>query len=159
MRKRLLKKELAERVTEIAAQEKICSSLLIQILHQMFYVYMDYGVLEAICTLLIRAEKREGKYFRWYEAGVKAGLKITRLFEYYMYSISTDYLEVLPKSILLYFLYNAGTLQEKQSFLYHNIIRNKDELGDIYRSYLKKIEKYATDNGGRKNRRVFISNL
>ena len=142
----MIKKELANQLTEIALGEKTCKDLLIRVLNHLFDIYTETNIIEAICTLLIREQKSDSKFFKWYEAGVKANLKITKLYEYYMYSISTDYMEELPQSVLLYFLYNANVLYEKQSFLYYNIVVNNDRLSEIYRNYIKRIEKYATEN-------------
>lgn len=142
----IINKNLASRLTEVALNEKSCKELLIRILNHLFDTFMDKSVLEAICTLLIRENKTDNKYFKWYEAGVRANIKITKLYEYYMHSISTDYMDELPQGVLLYFLYNANILNEKQSFLYYNIVMNKEKLKEIYRNYIKRIEKYATEN-------------
>lgn len=148
---------LEERLTEVALGEKECKDLLVRILNHLFDSYMDNSVLEAICTLLIRENKSDSRYFKWYEAGVKANLKITKLYEYFMYSISTDYMDELPQGVLLYFLYNANNLYEKQNFLYYNIVINKSRHSEIYRNYIKRIEKYATENMAQGNIDEFLA--
>ncbi len=154
---RIINEELALRLSELALEQKDCKPILFRLLNYLFDIYMNNVALEAICTLLIREEKTEQKYFKWYEAGVKANLKITKLFEYYMLSVSTDYMGELPRSVLLYFLYNASVLAEKQSFLYFNIVINKEQHPNIYRSYIKRIEKYAVENLAQGNIDEFLS--
>lgn len=110
------------------------------------------GILSAICSLLIKGHKRGRKYFVWYQLGVQEQLRITELYEYYLYSLEEEQYTLLqsklpqnklPQQVLLYFIYNSSLSDKKKAFLYAYVIKNKEELGPIYKSYCKKVENFA----------------
>ncbi|SHO51934.1 DUF5717 family protein [Anaerocolumna xylanovorans] len=101
------------------------------------------NLLTAILSLLIKGHKRGKKYFTWYQQGVKEQLRITELYEYYLYSYDEEEQNKLPMPVLLYFIYNSSLSDRKRAFLYAYIIKNKEELASIYRSYSKKIENFG----------------
>lgn len=101
------------------------------------------NILTAVLSLLIKGHKRGRKYFNWYQKGVKEQLRLTELYEYYLYSYDEEEQSKLPMQVLLYFIYNSSLSDKKRAFLYAYIIKNKDELSSIYRSYSKKIENFG----------------
>lgn len=115
------------------------------------FIYQKYNVLDAvsvICSMLIKSHKRGVKYIYWYDLGVQNRLRITELYEYYMYSIDdqNDMLSTkasLPQAILLYFIYNSNISDKKKAYLYSYVIKRKEQLTNIYRTYLKKMEVFA----------------
>ena len=80
-------------------------------------------VLEALCGLLIRGEKKDRSAFGWYEKALKAHINLTRLYEYFLYSLPDDYGHALPKEVLLYFSYDKSLDQANKSVLYKNILQ------------------------------------
>lgn len=123
------------------------------------FIYQKYNMVEAvsaICSMLIKGHKRGEKYIYWYDLGVQYRLRITELYEYYMYSIDdgNEMLALdfsLPHPILLYFIYNSNISDKKKAFLYAYIIKHKDKLSNIYKTYLKKMEVFALKQMGAKN--------
>lgn len=105
------------------------------------------NLLTAAVSLLIKGHKRGKKYFEWYQLGVKEQLRITELYEYYLYSYDEDLQHEpqhkLPQPVLLYFIYNSSLSDKKKAFLYAYIIKNKEEVDTIYKSYSKKIETFG----------------
>lgn len=101
------------------------------------------NILTAVISLLIKGHKRGRKYFTWYQQGVKEQLRITELYEYYLYSCEEEEQNKLPQQVLLYFIYNSSLSDKKRAFLYAYLIKNKEELGSVYRSYSKKIENFG----------------
>ncbi len=140
----MLTKELAQQYTYLANKRKTYHPVIYQDLVRLYDEYGDVDILSAICCLLIKGLKRSAKYFEWYRLGVEAQLRITELYEYYMYSISYDLQEPLAQPVLLYFIYNSSISDRKKAFLYANIVRNKDKNEPIYRSYQKRMEIFAT---------------
>ena len=61
--------------------------------------------LHGICGMLIRNEIRDAKYFSWFEKGVNKHLRLTDLYEYYMYTIDSEKVRNLPDAVLSYFQY------------------------------------------------------
>jgi hypothetical protein len=139
----ILTKELALQYTYLANKRKTFHPVIYQGLVKLYDEFGDTDTLSAICCLLIKGLKRSEKYFEWYRLGVEAQLKITELYEYYMYSVSYEVQEPLAQPVLLYFIYNSSISDRKKAFLYANIVKNKDKNEPIYRSYLKRMEIFA----------------
>lgn len=139
----LVSRVVADQFTYLAGKKKNFDRIIFQGLVKLYESYESTDILPAICCMLIKGLKRDEKYFEWYKRGVEEQLKITELHEYYMYSVSDDYSMPLAQPVLLYFIYNSSLNDKKKAFLYANIIKNKDRLGAIYRTYLKKIEVFT----------------
>lgn len=138
-----LNRETASQYTYLASKKKRFHQLIHRDLTVLYEEDKSNDVLSAICSLLIKGIKKSSRYFIWFRLGVEKQLRITELYEYFMYSISDDYNELLPQPVLLYFIYNSNLNDSKRAFLYANIIKNKEKIETIYRSYYKRIEVFA----------------
>ena len=92
----------------------------------------DVGLLQEICTLLIKGGKVGPAYFGWYRAGVEAQLRITNLYEHFMMSLNLERTQDIPKSVLRYFSYQNNMDYAHTAYLYDFICQRQDRLGDIY---------------------------
>lgn len=120
---RLMSKELALYVANFASQQKAYSDSLFRILERLYDMYEEQMILNTICTLLIKGNKLQNKYFVWYQKAVSEGLKIAQLYEYYMMTIDADSVRgPLPKSIFLYFMHGNSLDYKKTAFLYANLL-------------------------------------
>ena len=72
-----------------------------------------------------------------------AQLKITELYEYYMYSADESNMEPLPQPLLIYFIYNSKLNDSKRAYLYANVVKNRKENEQIYHLYYKTIEVFT----------------
>lgn len=135
--------ELARQFTYLAAKKKTFNPVVFHILESLYDKYKSEDILSAICSTLIKGLKRSERYFGWFSLGVKSQLKITGLYEYYMYSISNDYRSAIDQSVMLYFIYNSNLNEQKTAQLYANIIKYKADNENIFRSYSKRIEVFA----------------
>lgn len=135
-------KELAAEYAGLAVRIKCFNMIVYKTLVLLYGKYDNEGILTAICTQLIRGQKTDEKYFKWYKLGVERQLKITQLHEYYMYSYNEESKEPLPASLLLYFSYNSSLSDRKKAFLYASIIKNKTFSYPTYKNYKKIIEKF-----------------
>ena len=115
-------------------------------------------VLSAVCGMLIKGDLRQEKYFPWYERGVEAKISLTRLYEYFLYSLPKNYDRALPKEVLLYFTYDKLLDRHSRSVLYKNILLYVDKEDPIYKGYERTIEKFAVDQlfEGRINSRLAV---
>lgn len=98
-----------------------------------------------MCSFLIRMDKLDNEFCRWYRKGIEYDLKITRLYEYFIISVDTDNMEPLPKIIYMYFRYNSNIDNHKKAYLYANLINNKELFPEIYKSFSKTIEQFMLD--------------
>ncbi len=65
--------------------------------------YPSKELLSALCTVMIRCDMRSDRAFTYYEKAVEAGMKIARLYDYYMYTLPSGYDKPVSREILLYF--------------------------------------------------------
>lgn len=138
-----LSKDVAGQYIYLAGKMKYYHPI---VFHNLERLYDEYGteeILSAICSMLIKGMKRSEEYFEWFRLGVEAQLRITELYEYYMYTISDTVEGPLAQPVLLYFIYNSSLSDRKKAFLYANIVRNKNKNESIYRTYYRRIEVFT----------------
>ena len=74
--------------------------------------------------------------------GIKEGISLTRLYEYYLYALPKDYCYLLPKEVLLYFSYGGSELdRHSRALLYKNVLVYLKESDPLYEVYERDIEK------------------
>jgi hypothetical protein len=138
-----IKEETAILFTYMAGRRKNYHNLIYNCLVRLYKDFQMKDMLSAICSLLIKGHKRNTRYFKWFCLGVEEQLRITELYEYYMYTLDEMGDVVLPQPILLYFIYNSNLSDRKKAFLYAYIIKNKEKLSTIYQNYYKRMEQFA----------------
>ncbi len=74
-------------------------------------------MLEVLIVHMIRAGITDKDSFVYYEKAVLRGIRITRLYEFYMASIRKDISIRLPKIVLMYFTYDSGVNYTWKSYL------------------------------------------
>lgn len=136
---------LAVQISELALLEKNFRNILFNILVRLYNKFENKVILNAIISILIRGNKMDNKYFSWYELGINADVQITRMYEYYIYSMSEDYDGDIPNTVLMYYVYNGNLLFDKEAFFYTRIIRNKDKHPNVYKNYRKALEHFALE--------------
>lgn len=146
-----LARETALQYTYLAGRLKYYNPIVYRGLVRLYEKYENEEILSAICSLLIKGFKRERKYFDWYKKGVCANLRITQLYEYFMYSVDEDSMEPLPQSLLIYFAYNNRLNDRQRAYLYANIIKNNKDDNYIYQLYYKNIEAFVREQLEAKN--------
>lgn len=142
----LIDLKLALQIAELSMLEKNFRPLLFRILTSLYEKHNHKLILTAICSILIRGNITNERYFKWYEQGVKKEINLTRLYEYYMFSIEEGCMDILPNMIYMYFVYNGNLLFHRESYLYANIIYNKEKIPNVYKNYKANMEKFAIDN-------------
>ncbi|WP_367566090.1 DUF5717 family protein [Lacrimispora sp.] len=144
--KGLVEKKLALTVSRLTLNVKHFNRLHYRMLLKLYEEFPEKEVLEAVCGLLIKGELRMGDAFSWYEKGVKAGISLTRLYEYYLYSLPKNYCYLLPKEVLLYFSYGGSELDlYSRITLYKNVLVYLEPTDPLYQAYERTIEKFATE--------------
>ncbi len=139
----MLKKETAQQYIYLVGKKKSFHQVIYRDLCKLYDEYAGTEILSVICSTLIKGMKRSEKYFEWYRLGVEAHLRITELYEYYMYSVPDEVGISLAQPVLLYFIYNSNLSDRKKAYLYASVVRGKDKYDSIYRSYYKRIEIFA----------------
>lgn len=129
--------------TYLANKKKTFHPVIFHSLERLYKKYNSEDILSAICSMLIKGLKRSEKYYEWFRLAVLSQVKITELYEYYMYSISENYQASIAQSVMLYFIYNSNLSDRKTALLYANIVKNKADNEYIFRSYCRRMEVFT----------------
>lgn len=144
--KGLIERKLAIAAAKLTLAAKHFNRLHYRMLIRLYEEYPEREVLEAVCAMLIKGECRMAEAFVWYEKGVKAGISLTRLYEYYLYALPRNYCYLLPKEVLLYFSYGGSELDMySRTVLYKNVLVYLEPADPLYQAYERIIEKFATE--------------
>ncbi|HBA97303.1 MAG TPA: hypothetical protein DCZ23_04255 [Lachnospiraceae bacterium] len=138
-----LEKELVMRYAYLAGRMKNYSALVLSDLHVLYGKYNDDSILSAICSTYMKGQVTSAEAFKWYALGIDRKLKLTDLYEHYMYSLDETQEIHLKQSVLLYFLYDNHLTAGKKAMLYAYIIRNKKQIPDAYNAYMDNIEEFC----------------
>lgn len=141
----LLEAELVEKAANMAVRLKNFEPFVYRILSKAYEKFPSKICVEAVCSMLIRANRRNSRYFEWFARGVEADLKLTQLFEYYMYTLPKQSEEMLPKTILMYFNFDNSLDYKRKAYLYANIWRYRERLGELFYSYEPRIKMFVRE--------------
>ncbi len=142
---KLIDRENAVFIANMAQKEKNFREILYKILCELYTEYEEIEILTAICSMLIKGNKVENEYFVWYEKGISSDIKITRLYEYYMYAISLEKAYTLPKKVLMYFAYNNTLDYKRKAYIFENVILQRDVMPELFQSYRRYIEEFINE--------------
>lgn len=129
----------------LVPREKEFSKVLLDTLITAYEKKQDNETLYAICSLLMKGGQVNENCFVWYERAVEAGLRLTRLYDYYMLSLDVNKFIVIHKMVLMYYSYHSDLDYERSAYLYANIYRRREELPEIYLTYLPQIESFVEE--------------
>ena len=140
----LLTEELVMRLAYLSGYEKKFYGSLYMALVAGYEKFESDDILEAICKYIMRGEPRKPVYFRWFSLAVNRGLRITRLFEYYVETMDITYRRQLPRPLLLYFAYNDNSLGDaRKAYVYASVIVFKEKDPKTYEDYRENMERFA----------------
>ena len=140
----LLTEELVMRMAYLSGYEKRFYGSLYQALAAGYEKFSSDDVLEAVCKYIMKGEPRRPVYFKWFSLAVSRGLRITRLFEYYVETMDITYRRQLPKPLLMYFTYNDNSLGDaRKAYVYASVIAFKEKDPKTYENYKDNLERFA----------------
>lgn len=148
-RKELLKAEVVGQLLYLTDKVREYSDVLYRTLAKLYEKKEDVRILQQICTLLIKGNKTDIRYFEWYRLGVENNLRITNLYEYYMMALDLSVPREIPKVVLLYFSYQSSLDYERAAYLYDYILRNEDKMKDILDAYRMRMEQFCMEQVAR----------
>ena len=143
-REQMLTEELVMRLSYLSGYEKTFNESLYRAMVMGCEAFPEDDTVEAICKYIMKGNPRRAEYFRWFSKAVDRGIRITRLYEYYVETLDTSYRRALPKPLLMYFTYNNNTLGDsKRAYLYACIIAEKERDPQTYESYRESMREFA----------------
>lgn len=144
-RRGMISKELALKAAGFLISERHYRKLTERLAGKLYEIYPEMELLEAVCSILIKGEKKGPEAFAWYEKALKAKINLTRLYEYFLYSLPGDYGCLLPKEVLLYFSYDKDLDSHSRAVLYSNILRYMNPSSKLYGAYTRDMEQFAME--------------
>lgn len=140
-----MSREIIKQVSKLASRQREFSPKLIMLLKHIYELYNDREIVDAVCSMLIRAGITDEKFHEWFSLGVKLELKITKLYEFFMYSIPYDYDHLIPKAVIMYFGFQNQLHYTKKAFLYANLIQYRNQAPDLYEAYRENMLVFAIE--------------
>ena len=137
--------EVLKQFLYLAGKQREFNPLLYKLLCMCYDITDDDDIIEVVATMLIKGNLSGEAYFTWFDKAVKLQLRITKLYEYYMYSVPSDYDGVIPKSVLMYFGFRNDMNYHRIAFLYANLIDHKREYIDTYDTYREHMQVFAVE--------------
>lgn len=144
-RRDMVEKPMALKIAVLAVAVKYYHRLLFRLLEMLYQRYQEKQILEAVCSMLIKGDVRSREEFHWFEKALRAGVNLTRLYEYFLYCLPADYNRLLPKEVLMYFSYAKDLDRHSRSILYMNIIKYMKPEAALYRRYERDMEQFAME--------------
>ena len=142
---KIVTKDLAKQTAELMIKDKAYNEGYFNILARFYEQTKEEEVLTCICTMIINGNKLDHSYSKWLTEGIREELRITNLYEYYIYTINTSNYKPLEKSAYKYFSYGTDTLMYNKDYFYANLLTNISMLEDEYLKFRDGVEKYATE--------------
>ncbi len=141
-----ISRDVISQLAMLALRTREYSKRLFRLLTSTYELYNDPELVEAICSMLIRANVTDPLYHKWYSEGVKLELKITRLYEYFMYSSPCNLKDgILPKSVVMYFGFQNRLSFERKAFIYANLITYRHKAPELYDQYRENMLVFAIE--------------
>lgn len=138
----LVEKDLAVAAAKLAGTFRTYRKRYFLFFASLYERYQEPELLYAVLGLLIKGDVREPWAFVWYERGVKAGIALTRLYEYYLYTLPEDCAGQLPREIFLYFSYESVLEDSNWEKLYENLILYWKPDSETFKLYGRAMEQY-----------------
>ena len=145
IREGILTREIALKAAGFISGMKRYRRLVWKLGKNLYETYPERELLEAVCGFLIRGEQKSREAFEWYEKALEAHVNITRLYEYFLYSLPESYGRLLPKEVLLYFSYDKALDRDHRCILYRNILLYMNPSSELYQSYTREMEQFAME--------------
>ncbi|MCR5420587.1 MAG: DUF5717 family protein [Lachnospiraceae bacterium] len=152
----LMNNEICKQILYICARIKEYDEGIYKLLTGIYRINEDTDVVSAICTMLIRANKTDRKYYKWYSLGVEFQLRITKLYEYYMLAHPMDDDKLLPKSVIMYFGFRNNMDHIHIAYLYANMLKHRFEIQKLCEDYEADMTAFTMEQlkNGRINRDI-----
>ena len=137
--------EVLKQLLYLAGKQRDYDPLLYKLLCNCYDITADDEIVEVVATLLIKGNCSGPKYFEWFDRAVRMQLRITKLYEYFMYSVPNDHDGLIPKAVLMYFGFRNDMNYRRIALLYANLITHKREYADTYDTYREHMQVFAVE--------------
>ena len=138
-----LSEELINQMVSIVARTKEYNAGIVKVLMSLYDKKPTQEMLRVICMQLMKGERCDKESFIWYERGIRENLPLTKLYENYMMSMDIRREQEILKNALMYFSYRCSLPGEHTEYLYHYVVKNREQIGDLYEAYAPQIGRFV----------------
>lgn len=135
----VLSEDVIKQICYLSLKSKEYYREILPVLEYAYEKFEQDETLQTICSLLIQNACMDKKYFVYFETAVLKNMRITRLYEYYMYTLDLSRKRELPKAVLLFFSYECALDYERKAYLYASVLRQKEEILGAFAGYRYKM--------------------
>ncbi|MGN0292778.1 MAG: DUF5717 family protein [Lachnospiraceae bacterium] len=141
IKKQLISKKTAESVS--LCRPELYTTYICSMYEKMYAQYPSREMLSALCTVMIRSDKKGSRAFPIYEQAVEEGMKIARLFDYYMCTLPSGYEKPVNREVLLYFSLDELVNPQIYTKLLLNVLQFYTEDPQIYNHYTRNMQDFV----------------
>ena len=145
LRHQYLSHKLIEQFERLALREKNYKKNQLDLLLLMYEKKPDALCLKAICSVLMKGNKTDHQYHKYFEAAVEQKLNLIGLNEFYLRTLDFHTYPLLPQVILYYFHYSNSLDKREKAWLYLDLLLHREECEDIYQNYSVRIEEFVKE--------------
>ena len=139
--KHMISGKTAESVS--LCRPELYTAYICRMYEKMYEQYPSREMLSALCTVMIRSDRKSSRAFAFYEQAVEAGMKIARLFDYYMYTLPSGYEKPVNREVLLYFSLDELVNPQIYTKLLLNVLQFYTEDDRIYTHYTRGMQDFV----------------
>lgn len=140
-----LSMEVIDRFAHLSIREKNYEPRVFHLLEKFYEKDPKLEYLTAICSLIIKGNHMQAKFHQYIKKGVESNLKIIGIQEYYIRTLNLEEFDILPQELLQYFLHSGSLSGEERAYYYTNLVVNRIYYGDLYETYLPKIDTFIAE--------------
>ncbi len=142
-REGILTDDIMSQVSYLVMKAKNYSPGLLRIVKYIYEKTKSDEALQSVCVQLMKGSKIGTEYFDWYAEAVERNFPLTKLYESYMMSMDLRRDDPIPKRVLMYFSYQSSLAPAQNAYLYSYVVKNKDQLQDIFENYRESIDRFV----------------
>jgi len=141
----MLSEEMFRQIAYLSSKTRERERELLPILEYGYQVFGGEVILQAICSLLIQNACTDHKYFVYFQKAVEQGLRLTRMYEYYMLTMDPGSKRRLPKAVLMFFSYECHLDYARKAYVLVSACRQKEEIESVFDSFEKQIPDFIKE--------------
>lgn len=145
VKEKALTKELAGAIFEAVDLAGGFDNRVYELLTAAYEICPEAEYVGIICSYLIKGHKNDTCFHKWFELGIENKLRLTGLYESYLFTMDDRQISPVPKIIQMYFSFDNKLPYRKLAVLYNNIIAAKETEPEVYHKYRKAMGRFAMD--------------
>lgn len=140
-----ISERLLDHFMQLLAHQKQFSKKVFRLAEQFYKKEPLKEYLAILCGNLIKGDRMELKYHKYYREGVEASLKLIGLCEAFIRSMNSEEYGMIPRSVLLYFIDSNLLPDTEKEYLFANILYHEKEYDGILYQYGEKIQSFLKE--------------